>query len=692
MPAKKAATLARGKTLAIPKSNGTLSADEMLGHYRTMLHARYLDEKMLLLLKQGKSFFHIGGSGHEAAQVAIASVLKPAYDWFYPYYRDLAFVLQIGETPEEIMLCFLARAEDPHSGGRQMPSHYGHKKLRIVSQSSPTGTQFLPAVGCALGAKKEGLDEVVYVSAGEGTTSQGDFHEALNWASREKAPVIFCIEDNKYAISVPIWQQTAGSSVYEMCAGYRGLHRYQVDGTDLMQTRYVAEEAVRMARQGKGPSLIVADVVRLLPHSSSDDHRKYRSEDELAADRQRDPITKFGQYLIEQGLATDEELARIRAEAKKKIDDAADYAESRPHPDRKTATWYVYSHQYSSTAENFEPPNDDGRTFAEPVVLVDAINHALHEEMERNEKMLVFGEDVEDTKGGVFTATRGLSKKYGRDRVFNSPLAESSIIGVAVGLAQRGFKPVPEIQFGDYIWTAMMQLRNEVAPMRYRSNNHWSCPMVIRVPVSGYIHGALCHSQNIEGYFAHLPGLRIAYPSNAADAKGLLKAAIRGDDPVLFLEPKGLYRQGFAKSPEPHDEYLLPFGNAAVKQEGKDLTVITWGALVQRCIEAAKQLEPEGVSCEIIDVRTIAPLDNETILNSVAKTNKVLIVHEDVRTAGFGAEIAARIAELAFEQLDGPIRRVAAADAHVPYNWVLEEEILPQPSWILAAIKDLVKY
>jgi 2-oxoisovalerate dehydrogenase E1 component len=692
MPTKNFAVAVRKKTAPLPKTNGTLSASEMLGYYRTMLLARYLDEKMLLLLKQGKSFFHIGGSGHEAAQVAIASVMKPAYDWFYPYYRDLAFVLQTGETPEEILLCFLARAEDPNSGGRQMPAHYGHKKLRIVSQSSPTGTQFLPAVGCAMGAVKEGRDEVVYVSAGEGTTSQGDFHEALNWASREKLPVIFCIQDNKYAISVPITQQTAGASVYELCAGYRGLHRYQVDGTDLMQTRYVAEEAVRLARQGRGPSLIVADVVRLLPHSSSDDQRKYRSEEELEADRQRDPIVKFSQHLIEQGIATDDDLARVRTEAKKKVDEAADYAESRPHPERRTATWYVYSHEPSSTAENFVPPSNDSMPFGEPVVMVDAINHALHEEMERNARMLVFGEDVEDTKGGVFTATRGLSTKFGRQRVFNSPLAESSIVGVAVGLAQRGFKPVPEIQFGDYIWTAMMQLRNEVAPMRYRSNNNWSCPMVMRVPVSGYIHGALCHSQNIEGFFAHLPGLRIAYPSNAADAKGLLKAAIRGDDPVLFLEPKGLYRQGFAKSPEPHDEYLLPFGKAAIKQEGKDLTIITWGALVQRCLEAAKQLEPDGVSCEIVDIRTIQPLDNETILNSVAKTNKVLIVHEDIRTAGFGAEIAARIADLAFEHLDGPIRRVAAADAHVPYNWFLEEEILPQTAWIVEAIKELVKY
>jgi len=691
MPASKSIAKNRTRAAVPANTNGTFTTAELLGYYRTMLLARYLDDQMLIMLRQGKSFFHIGGQGHEAAQVAMASAMSAGKDWSYPYYRDLTFVLQTGMTPQEIMLSFLGRAEDPNSGGRQMPAHYGHKQLRIVSQSSPTGTQFLQAVGCAMGAVKSKLDEVVYVASGEGSTSQGDFHEAVNWASREHLPVIFFIQDNKYAISVHINQQTAGGSVYEMCGGYRGLKRYQVDGTDFFQTRHVAEEAVRLARQGKGPILIVADVVRLLPHSSSDDQRKYRSEEELAADRERDPIPKFVAQLIERGVATQEELEKIRKEAKQAVIDAADYAESRPHPDRSTALHFVYSHSDSSTSEKF-PGSGLDNPAGEPIVMVDAINHALHEEMARNEKMLVFGQDVEDGKGGVFTATRGLSTKFGRERVFNSPLAESSIVGVAIGLAVRGYKPVPEIQFGDYVWTAMMQIRNELATMRYRSNNAWSCPVVLRIPVGGYIHGALCHSQNIEGFFAHLPGIRIAYPSNAADAKGLLKSAIRGDDPVLFLEQKGLYRQGFAKSPEPSDDYLLSYGKAVLRSEGTSLTIVTWGAMVQRSLEAAKSLEADGVTADVIDIRTILPLDTETILESVAKTNRVLIVHEDTRFAGFGAEIAAQIADKAFEYLDAPIKRVAAADSHVPYNWFLEEEVLPQVSWIVEAIKGLVRF
>ncbi len=691
MPASKSTATLRKSKVATAPTNGTFTNAELLGYYRTMLLARYLDDQMLIMLRQGKSFFHIGGQGHEAAQVAMASAMSVGKDWSYPYYRDLAFVLQTGMTPQEIMLSFLARAEDPNSSGRQMPAHYGHKNLRIVSQSSPTGTQFLQAVGCGMGAVKSKLDEVVYVASGEGSTSQGDFHEAVNWASREHLPVIFFIQDNKYAISVHINQQTAGGSVYEMCGGYRGLKRYQVDGTDFFQTRFVAEEAVRLARQGKGPVLIVADVVRLLPHSSSDDQRKYRSEEELAADRERDPIPKFAAQLIEREVASQEELEKIRKEAKQAVVEAADYAESRPPPERSTALHFVYSHEHSPTSEKFSGQNLDG-PFGEPIVLVDAINHALHEEMARNEKMLVFGQDVEDGKGGVFTATRGLSTKFGCERVFNSPLAESSIVGVAIGLAVRGYKPVPEIQFGDYVWTAMMQIRNELSTMRYRSNNSWSCPVVLRIPVGGYIHGALCHSQNIEGFFAHLPGLRIAYPSNAADAKGLLKSAIRGDDPVLFLEQKGLYRQGFAKSPEPGEDYLLPFGKAALRSEGTSLTIVTWGAMVQRSLEAVKSLETDGVTADVIDIRTILPLDTEAILKSVAKTNRVLIVHEDMRFAGFGAEIAAQIADKAFEFLDAPIKRVAAADSPVPYNWFLEEEVLPQVSWIVEAVKELVGF
>ena len=661
------------------------SADELIEIYTTMSIARHLDEKMLIMLKQGKSFFHIGGSGHEAAQLAAAKSLISGKDYSYPYYRDLSFVLGMGMSVQQIMDNFLARASDVCSGGRQMPQHYGYADKRIVSQSSPTGTQFLQAVGTAMGSKLEGKDEVVYVSSGEGTTSQGDFHEALNWASREKLPVIFCIEDNKFAISVHLSQQTSGS-VYDMVAGYINLERADVDGTDFFQTYLAFQKAVKRARAFEGPTCIVTEVVRLLPHSSSDDQTKYRSKEELTVDRTRDPILRMEEQLLSLGILTKEKIQSIHESIHQHVDQAAVDAEAKEMAKAETAQQFLFSPVKDRNVYEVSVPSGPR------IVLVDAINHALKEEMQRDEKILVFGQDVEDGKGGVFTTTKGISTQFGHSRCFNSPLAESSIIGTAIGLAVRGFKPVVEIQFGDYIWTAMMQIRNELATMRYRSNNHWSAPVVIRVPVGGYIHGALCHSQSIDGYFVHLPGIQVVYPSNAADAKGLLKTACRLDDPVIFMEHKGMYRQGYAASPEPNSDYLLPFGKASVKRTGSDITMITWGALVQKGLEAAKVLAQDGISVEVIDIRTLVPLDMNCIFNSVKKTGKVLIAHEDNLTNGFGAEIAARIASEAFELLDAPIGRVAAKDCHIPYSWSLESEILPQDKDVVAALTKLAAY
>lgn len=658
---------------------------QLIDIFTTMVTARKLDEKMLIMLKQGKSFFHIGGSGHEAAQLAASRSLVSGKDYSYPYYRELSFVLAMGMTVQQVMDNFLARADDVNSGSRQMPMHYGNKDLRIVSQSSPTGTQFLQAVGTAMGAKLSGTDEVVYVSSGEGTTSQGDFHEALNWASRDTLPVIFCIQDNKFAISVPLSQQTA-STVYDMVAGYINLERWQVDGTDFFETYLAFQHAVARARERRGPSCIVTEVVRLLPHSSSDDHSKYRSKEELEYDRSRDPILRMKSTLLSLGILTEEKVREIQEHVAHEVKRAAKKAEAKEMARSETALHFLYSPKQDENQYEMSEPA------GKRCVLVDAINHALDEEMHRNEKMLVFGQDVEDGKGGVFTATKGLSTKFGRHRCFNSPLAESSIVGTAIGLAVYGYKPVVEIQFGDYIWTAMMQIRNELVTMRYRSNNAWSCPVVIRVPVGGYIHGALYHSQSIDGYFAHLPGVLIAYPSNAADAKGLLKTACRLDDPVIFMEHKGMYRQSYSASPEPDSDYLLPFGKAAVRQSGTDITIITWGALVQKSLEAARLLEQEKISIEVIDIRTINPLDTQTIFTSVKKTGKVLIAHEDNMTNGFGAEIAARIASEAFEYLDAPIRRVAARDCHIPYSWSLESEILPQDKDVITAARLLAAY
>ncbi|MDP2340309.1 MAG: dehydrogenase E1 component subunit alpha/beta [Deltaproteobacteria bacterium] len=674
-----------------------LTEPALLKALQNMFLSRLLDDKMLVLLKQGKSYFHIGGMGHEAVQTAAAMVLTPGRDWAWPYYRDQALCTGLGMTADEIFLCFLAKEADPNSGGRQMPQHYGHKKWNIPTQSSPTGTQFLQATGCALASMrnhkaahpnngKTADYDVTIVCAGDGTTSQGDFHEALNWAAREKAPVIFLIEDNGYAISVPVTEQTPGGKVANLGRGYDNLKTVEVDGCDLPASYEVMRDAVARARTGAGPTLVVASVVRLLPHSSSDDQRKYRPEADLTRDKTRDPIPALKKLLLERNLTTELELAQLEANIKLAIDAAAEKAELAPMPARNTATKWVLS-------GDAEPPLTQPEVAGDGIVLVDAINRALSEEMARDAKVLVFGEDVAGEKGGVFTATRGLTAKHGVDRCFNSPLAESSIVGVSIGLSLRGYKPVPEIQFGDYIWTAMMQIRNEVSTIRYRSNNQWSCPMVLRVPIGGYIHGALCHSQNIESFFAHIPGLKIALPSSSLDAYGLLKAAIRGNDPVLFLEHKGLYRQAWCKSQLPTDpEWVLPFGKAAIRRPGNDLTVITYGALVQRALAGADTLKDEGIDCEVIDLRTLNPVDWDTLTTSVRKTGKCLVLHEDCRFVGYGAEIAAEISERCFESLDGPVRRLAGEDSPVPYNWDLEEEILPQPDDVVAAMRDLARF
>ena len=654
---------------------------QLLEIYRLMYLSRKLDDKQLIMLKQGKGFFHIGASGHEAAEIAAAKSMNPGFDYAYPYYRDQAFCLGYGMTPKEILLSFMAKEEDPNSGGRQMPQHYGHKELKIVSQSSPTGTQYLQAVGAGFALQRDESNAIVYVSSGEGTTSQGDYHEALNWASREKAPVIFHVENNGFAISVPLSEQISGESVYKISAGYENLDRILIDGTNYFESLLAFNKAVDRARKGHGPTVIESQVVRLLPHSSSDDHRKYRSAEDLDNDKLKDPLLVFKNECINENLFKDSDFKKIHSDVDKEVDSSAEWAEEQMNPKPEDALKNIYSNH----KEFMDKPDNEG----EKIVLVDAINHALSEELTFNDKTVVYGQDIAGGKGGVFTATKGLTDQHGQKRVFNAPLAESSIIGTAIGMATLGYKPIIEIQFGDYIWTSMMQIRNEVSTMRYRSNGAWDCPFVMRVPIGGYIHGALCHSQSIDGYFTHMPGVRIAYPSNASDAKGLLKAACRMNDPVLFLEHKGLYRQGFASSAEPDENYLLEFGKAKIIQEGNDLTIVTWGALVQKSIEASRNLD---YSIEIIDLRTLNPLDENTILNSIRKTNRVIVAHEDNITNGFGAEIVSIISDKAFESLDAPIKRVASKDSPVAYSSILEDQILVQTDWIVDAINEVMKF
>ncbi len=670
--------------------NSDLSKEELLKVLKLMLLARSIDNKALNLLRQGKTFFHIAGAGHEAIQVALGLLLNPKGDWFFPYYRDLAFVLTLGLTPKEFFLQCYAKLDDPSCAGRQLPCHWGHTEINIPSQSSPTGTQFLNAVGTALASVKEGKKNITYVSSGEGTTSQGEFHEAINWASREKLPVLFVVQNNKYAISVPVQNQSGGknNSISEMMSGYENLLRFKIDGTDFFESYKTVQQAIEYINEGKGPVLIEAEVVRLQSHSSSDDQKKYRDKNELEEELRNCPIEKLSNKIIHEKLISKEEYDDLRKQITEQVNETADEASKEDDPTPDDALKYVFDESGLMDKLDYENSEPSGKK----IVMVDAINHALHEEMERNDKIYIFGEDIADSKGGVFTATKGLSTKFGDDRVFNSPLAEASIIGVATGMALAGLKPVVEIQFGDYIWPAFMQFKDELATYRYRSNNKWPAPVVTRVAVGGYIHGGLYHSQNIESIFAHIPGIYIAYPSNAADAKGLLKTACRINDPVLFCEHKGLYRQSFATSPSPDSDYLLPFGKAKVVKEGSDLTVVSYGVSMWDSVNAAKKLEDEGYDIEVIDIRTIIPLDEETIYNSVKKTGKVIVVHEDTLTAGFGAEISARIADSCFQYLDGPVKRLAAKDVHIPYSPILENAVLPSREQIYKAIKDLLEF
>ncbi|MCK9281476.1 MAG: dehydrogenase E1 component subunit alpha/beta [Melioribacteraceae bacterium] len=669
---------------------GGMTKDELMNALRIMFLSRSMDIKVLNLLKQGKAFFHIAGAGHEATQVAFGLAMEKGKDWGFPYYRDMAVMLSLGVKPEDIFLHMLGRADDPMTGGRQMPCHWASKEFNVPTQSSPTGTQFLQAVGAALAEKKKGNNAVVYVSSGEGTTSNGEFHEAINWASREKIPVVFVIQNNKWAISVPVEQQSGGrnASITEMMSGYENLLRLDVDGTDFLAVNAIAQSAFKYARQGKGPALIQAHVVRLFSHSSSDDQKKYRPEESLNEDLKKDPIEMFAKKLIDKGVLTELAYEEFKKEIVNHVNEAADWALKQTEPTAESAVKYVFDESGKKDKLKYEQSNKEGK----PVVMVDAINHALREEMERNDKIYVFGEDVADGKGGVFTATKGLSTQFGNERVFNSPLAEASIMGVAIGMSLTGLKPCVEIQFGDYIFPAFMQIRDELVMYRYRSNNLFESPVVIRVAVGGYIHGGLYHSQNIEAFFAHMPGLMIAYPSNSQDAKGLLKTALRLNDPVLFLEHKGLYRQSYATSPEPDADYLLPFGKAKVVKEGADLTVVTYGAMVHESNFAAKKLEDEGYSVEIIDIRTIAPLDEETIYKSVRKTGKAVVIHEDTVTAGFGAEIASKIAENCFESLDGAVKRIGATDTPIPFHPNLEGFVLPSRNKIYSSLKEILLY
>ena len=650
---------------------GIVPNEIVLELYRKMLCVYYVEERLKIFDRLGKVSFHASARGHEKFQIGMTLLLKPRQDWFFTYYRGKGIPIGLGMPLKDIFLGMLSREGDPNSNGRNMPEHWSSRELRLVAQTAATGTQFLPAAGLARAVARDGSAEIVYVASGEGATSEGEFFEALNWASRERLPVLFVIQNNGYAISVPQVVQTS-SEIHRIAQGF-GVPSYVVDGTWFEPMYQILPPVIEKMRHGGGPALIEGQVIRIDSHSSSDDQKKYRSEEELTEMRERDPIHQTENYLRRHRILTEEQMQQIRSEVKTEVDKAAEEADREPPPRTNDVLAHIFSEESDA---QFNPCSEVTYVSDETISMIEAINRGLREEMELNPRIVMWGEDIADPKGGVFGVTRGLSTAY-PDRVGNSPLAEASIVGVAGGMAIAGYKPIVEIQFADYMWPAFMQIRNEAPTVRWRSQGVWTCPVVIRIPVGGRIKGGPWHSACVESFLAHIPGWHVVFPSSAEDAKGLIKTAARSKDPVIFLEHKGLYRRMESRSREPDSNYLISFGRGRIRREGRDATIVTWGACVYQALEVAKRKEADGYSLEVVDIRSIVPLDEELIYASIKKTNRVIVMHEDSLTQGFGAEISARITEHCFDYLDAPVMRITAKDSFVPSATSLEGAVLP---------------
>lgn len=677
--------------LARPTETSEPSREELKKWYGIMHLARVLDDKAPNYLKQGLGWsYHAPSAGHDAIQLALGMTFRPGRDYLFPYYRDLTTCVAAGLSAEEILLNGMSKAADVASGGRHMSNHFAKPEIGIQNVSSSVSNHAQHAAGLARAVKTYGKDAIVFCSVGESSLSEGYFYEAVNGASREKLPVVFVVQDNGYGISVPKNDQTANPIASDNFSGFLNLKIVKVDGLDVFASFRAMREAVEYVRTGAGAAIVHATVVRIHSHSNSDRHELYRTPEELAAARAADPLPRFRRALVENGLVSAAEIEAIEAQNQQAYDDAADRAKKSPEPDPASIFEHVIAEPW--TPDRWPDGLPDGT--GEALTLVQALNETLKDEFRRNPDTYIWGQDVAyRDKGGVFNVTKGMQQEFGVKRVFNGPIAEDFITGTADGFSRLDDKirvVVEGAEFADYFWPAAEQMI-ELSHEYWRTNGKFSPNVTIRLASGGYIGGGLYHSQNIEGWLTTLPGIRVVYPAFADDAAGLLRTSIRSRGVTVFLEPKFLYNNPMARAKVPA-EFAVPFGRSRLRREGTDLTIVAYGTPVHFALEAAEALAKEGRSVEVLDLRSLVPLDHGAVETSAKKTSRVLVAHEDKVHAGFGGEIAAQIQERVFPYLDAPIGRVGSAFTPVGFNRILERAVLPNVEKVLEAARKVLAY